>query len=100
MCMMELATKTMTADRTIGSHKAVSGTMGSLLWAREPMPGFFPARLPLARRCGQARFITCHNVEAAMHSCENLSSVKEYDHETAIRRNGLARRRLVRLAVP
>src|SRR5258706_598338 len=29
--MMELATKTITADNTIGSHKAVRGTMRSLL---------------------------------------------------------------------
>src|ERR1022692_2850049 len=39
MCMMELATKTNTADSRIGSQRAVRETMCSLLKAQEQMPG-------------------------------------------------------------
>src|SRR2546422_4234781 len=53
MCMMELATKTMTADSRIGSQSAVRGTMRSLLRLRGRMHGFPTREATLARSRGQ-----------------------------------------------
>ena len=48
--MMELATKTMTADNTIGSHSAESGTMQNL---PQNTSQKFPREATLLRRDGQ-----------------------------------------------
>src|SRR5437868_1653831 len=45
MCMMELAINTMTAERMIGSQRAESGTMRSLLFAMLGTWGRLPFRV-------------------------------------------------------
>src|SRR5450755_4000711 len=53
--MMELATKTMTADKTMGIQRAESETIGSLLRAQKRMRKFSLRGYPRAGR-GSSRF--------------------------------------------
>src|SRR5260370_32749876 len=79
MCMMELATKTMMADSSIGSQRAVRGTMRSLLRVRGRMPESSRRNYacPELRSSGQAAYRTMQNVTGATLHQDTAKSSSE-----------------------